>query len=155
MNKVKVSEVCYVNEWRHRAFREGNEREERTLHVSQGLSSPQLQSCAIFYLVRQAWPAICTGALRSVSLGYLRGGEAPQLHPRERTGPDWPAPNGNAVNIHVYSQVLFTHPCDIAGQNWSRETGCLIDRGNGESWWWWDFGGERELLTAPFGVACI
>lgn len=73
MNKVKVSEVCYVNEWRHGAFREGNEREERAQHVSQGLSSPQRQSCAIFYLVRQARPAICTAALRSVSSGYLRG----------------------------------------------------------------------------------
>ncbi len=153
MNKVKVSEVCYVNEWRHRAFREGNE-ERRERCTSHRGYRPPASICAIFYLVRQAWPAICTGALQSVSLGYLRGGEAPQLHPRERTGPDWPAPNGNAVNIHVYSQVLFTRPCDIAGQNWSRETGCLIDKCNGESWWWWTLV-VRELLTAPLCVACI
>ncbi len=60
------------------------------------------------------------GSAAERELGVLEGGEAPQLHPRERTGPDWPAPNGNAVNIHVYSQVLFTRPCDIAGQNESR-----------------------------------
>lgn len=77
MNKVKVSEVCYVNEWRHRAFRDRDEREES----AQRLSSPQCQSHTIFYLVRQAQSAICMAALRSVSSGYLTRGEASRFHP--------------------------------------------------------------------------
>lgn len=154
MNKVKVSEVCYVNEWRHGAFREGNEREEERGESAACVTGAIVPPASILRNLLSSQTSSARnlhGSAAERELGVLEGREMLRLDLRECGRPDWPSLNGNVVNIHVYSQVLFTRLCDIAGQNWSRETGCQIDRGNGESWWWWDFG-ESEVLTAPFGV---
>lgn len=91
MNKVKVSEVCYVNERRHGAFREGNEREEErgesAARVTGAIVPPASILCNL--LSSQTSPARnLYGSAAERELGVLEGRETLRLNLRDCGGPD-------------------------------------------------------------------